>query len=318
MPTTSQYGTNSVLTGFVVDYKNYEYIAELVAPVVECEEGQNYYYKMGLSDNFDVYETIAGEDAAVSESKSRRAQTSFSVKDYAHSEFLPRRVQSAGDVLGIKDIDLIAQRVTEVVRRKQEIDAASILFATGNYSGMTSSPGTKWGTATMKQIVTDVNTALDALVAPSVQDRKIIVMGRAAWRSVSTNTNVLAAITPTKAAGQATREQLAEFLGVDEILVGMAKKNTATKVASDTLTMGDIWGDHALVCYRSQAPTQMGATGHAITFRTRVGGQAIGVYTYDDPDRGAHGGTKIKVALTQSVPQLVNNKAGYLLSAISA
>lgn len=318
MPTIAQYGTNSVLTGFVVDYKNFEYIAELVAPVAECQEGQFYYYELGISDNFDIYETIASADSAVSEAKARRTQRSFEVKDYAHSEFLPTRVRAAADVLGIPDVDLITQRVTEVVRRKQELDAAAVLFAAGSYTGMTSSPGTKWGTATVKEIVADVNTALDAMVAPSGADRKIMAMGRQAWRSLSTNANILAAITPTKAQGQATKEQIAEFCGLDEVVVGMARKNSATKVASDTLTMADIWGDNALVCYRSSNPSQMGATGHAVTFRTPVQGSAINVYVYDDPDRGAHGGTKIKVALTQSLPKIVNAKAGYLLTAISA
>jgi hypothetical protein len=317
MPRSSDYGAHAVLSGFAARYRNYAYIADEVSPIVEVDPAQGYYYEFGQSDDFDEYETEITEEGSVTESKSRRTQRSYSTLDFSHAEFLPVKAEEEGELLGFKDIDLVVERVTDVVLRKRDIYVAGEAFDTGNFSGMTSSPGTKWGTATVKQVVTDVNTAKDALVAPGSDDELVVVMGLAAWRTLSTNANILAAITPTKAAAQATLEQMAALLEVDRIVVGKGKKNTGAKVETDTVTRTNIWGDHALVCYRTKRPSVMGNTGHNVTFRKKVGGRGLNVYLIPE-HRGAHGGTLVKVSLTEKPFQVVNAQAGYLLSAISA
>lgn len=317
MPVSTSYGAHSVLSGFASRYKNFTYIADEAAPVVEVDPKQGYYYEFGQSDEFDEYETETSEEGSVTESKGRRTQKSYSTLDFSHAEFIPRHSQDEGDLLGIPEIDMAVERVTDVVLRKREIYVASQAFNTGNFTSMTSAPAVKWGTATVKQVVVDVNTAKDALVAPGSDDELIMIMGLQAWRSLSTNTNLLAAITPTMAMGQATLEQVAAFCEVDRIVVGKGKKNTATKVASDTVTRTAIWGDYALVCYKTKRPSSMGNTGHAVTFRKKVMGKSVNVYIIEE-HRGAHPGTKVKVSLTEKAFQQVNLQAGYLLSAISA
>jgi hypothetical protein len=318
MPLAAGYGTHSTLAGFAVRYRNFAYIADLVSPVVEVDANSQFYYKFGESDDFDEYETRTSEEGSVTESKSRRSQTSFTALDFAHSEFLPIKAREEADLLGVDDTQMVVERITDVVLRKREIAVAAELFKASNYTGMTATPGTKWGTATVKQITTDVNTGIDAMTGPAGGDRLILAMGLAAWRSLSTNANLLENIVPTKMAGQATPEQVAELLGVDEVVIGKAKRNTASKTETASPTRAAIWGDSALLCYRSAAPTVMGTTGHAVTFRRRVGGQAMAVYLIDEPRRGAHGGTLIKVAMTELPTQLVNAGQGYLLTAISA
>ena len=110
---------------------------------------------------------------------------------------------------------------------------------------------------------------------------------------------------------------IAELFQVDRVVIGKGKKNTATKVASDTVTRTAIWGDYALLHYKTKRPSVMGSTGHAVTFRKKVMGKAVNVYIIEE-HRGAHPGTKVKVSLTEKPFQQINLQAGYLLSAISA
>jgi hypothetical protein len=317
MPLATDYGAHSVLSGFAARYRNYSYIADEIAPVVEVDPTQGYYYTFGASDEFDEYETETSPEGSVTESKGRRARQSFATLDFSHAEFLPIHSEEEGDLLGFPEIDLAVERVADVVLRKREIYMASQAFNTTNFSGMTAAPGTKWGTATVKQIATDINTGLDAMVAPGSDDELVGVLGLAAWRTLSTNANVLANITPTKMAGQATPEMIAELFGLDRIVIGKAKKNTGVTVATDTVTRTNIWGDYMLLHYKTRRPSVMGSTGHAVAFRKKVMGKAVNVYVFDQ-HRGAHPGKLIKVSITEKPFTQVNTAAGYLLSAITA
>lgn len=93
------------------------------------------------------------------------------------------------------------------------------------------------------------------------------------------------------------RQQLAQLLEVEEVLVGSSWLNTAKK--GQTATLARIWGKHALLIYRNQmADTRNGLTfGITGEFGTRVAGQ--------EPDTmiGLRGGTRVRVG--ESLKELI-------------
>ena len=312
MPTSSQYGANSTLSGFAVRYNNKDYIADRISPVYEVDATSQYYYEFGQTEGFDDYEQDATDESSISESKGDRTQKSFTVSNYSHRENVSAMVLSEGELLGLPEIDIAVARVTDVVLRKRERRAAARLFSSANYAaGFFAAVVNKWGTATVKQITTDINTARDVMVGKG-NDKLQLTLGRQAWRSLSTNANILANVTPTKAVAQLTPEVVAELLQVDEIVYGEAKYTTKLK---DKTTKADIWGDNAVLNIITPKPSMM-ATGHNVTFRRKLNGKAVRAYVIPH-NEGPDGGTWIKVTMTEKTAHIVNDQAGYLFTAVS-
>lgn len=313
MPYSTDYQPNSTLSELVVTFPNFKGVADEIAPVLDCDARGMFYYETGASDDFDDWDDTGGDDDSVGETKSRRTRRSVDTIDITHSEFLPVVAEEEGQLIGLPEIDMVTQRVYGVVMRKREKRVATAATTAGNYN-YTGTPAVKWGTATVKQIQTDINTALDSLVAPEGCE-VVMLMGLQAWRSLSTNANVIAVVTPTKAATQLTEAQIAELFGVDRVVVGKMKTNT-TNVESDTPTRSNIWGDVAVIYYKTPKPTRA-SVGFAQTFRRKVYGRPINVYLLP-VHRGAHGGTLVKVSMTERPFQPMNKECAFLYTAVSA
>jgi len=311
MPTGAQYQANRTLSGFAIRYRNSKYIADEVSPVCEVESKSGFYYSFGETDDFDEYETEAGEEAAVSESKGKRQRNQFDTRPFAHKEFISAEVEEEGDLIGLPEIDLAVERVTDVVLRKREVAVATKLTTAANYpANMKLTVVNKWGTATVKQIVDVINDAKDAMVEEGFGLQ--LTLGRTVYRGLSTNANLIAAVVPTKAAAQLKIEQLAELLEVDKIVVGKAKRTTKVK-QKDTKTF--IWGNFAILHFINPKPSYMGSTGHNVTFRRKLKGLPLRTYLIPNLDKGSDGGTDIKVSMIDDYAHIVNDQAGYLFSA---
>lgn len=313
MPASIDYGANAVLSGIAVRFRNKSYIADRISPVLEVGPRSGIYYEMGQSDYFDEYEDETSDEGWVTESKSRRTPKTYTTVDFSHSEFLPELVEEEGALIGLPEIDLVVERVAEVVQRKREIFVATKLTTTGNYpSGFTAAVGTTWATATVKQIAADINAAKDAMCGKG-NGRYVMAMGLQAWRSLSTNTNVVANWVYTVALGQLMPEMVAQMFGLDEVIVGDADKNTAN-VGADSPTRARIWGNFAVIAIIDPNPS-MFTTYHNLTFRRKVRGLPISTYLIPEY-RGAHNGTLVKVSMTERPAQITNNQAAFLYTGI--
>lgn len=312
MPQGAEYQANRTLSGFAIRYRNSKYIADLVSPVVEVDSKSAFYYKFGETDDFDEYETDADEESAVSESKSKRVRAQYTTRPFSHKEYISSEVEEEGDLINLPEIDLAVERVTDVVLRKREVAVAAKLSAAANYPGMTLAVVNKWGTATVKQIVDVINDAKDAMVDEGMGMQ--LTLGRTVWRGLSTNANLIAAVTPTKAVAQLKEEVVAELLEVDRIVVGKAKKTTKIKQKA---TKTFIWGNVAILNYVNPRPSIVGTTGHNVTFRRKLKGMAMRTYLLPT-DKGSDGGTDIKVSFIDDYAHIVNDQAGYLFTAVVA
>lgn len=311
MPTGAQYQANRTLSGFAIRYRNSKYIADDVSPVCEVESKSGFYYSFGETDDFDEYETEAGEEGSVSESKGKRQRNQYDTRPFAHKEFLSAEAEEEGDLIGLPEIDLAVERVTDVVLRKREIYVANKLTTAANYpSDMKLTVTNKWGSATVKQITDVINDAKDAMVDEGFGLQ--LTMGRVAARALASNPNIIAAVVPTKAVAQLKLDQLAELLEVDKIVVGKAKKTTKVKQKT---TKTFIWGNFAILNFVNPKPSYMGSTGHNVTFRRKLKGLPLRTYLIPNMDKGSDGGTDIKVSMIDDVAHIVNDQAGYLFTA---
>ena len=129
--------------------------------------------------------------------------------------------------------------------------AAAALFASGTFTN--SSPGTKWGAAGADSIG-DIDTAADSVrQGTGVPKRQLTcVLGQEvanALRGGPELTNIATFANQDNGRGLGSDDALADALmrywGVGRVVIGGAVKNTANE--GQTVSGGDIWGDHCFV-----------------------------------------------------------------------
>lgn len=229
--------------------------------------------------------------------KSRPNQISFtgteetdSTEDYAYDDPIPQEDIDVNNIPGYDVRGKSVEFLSNLLELQHERRVASLVFSaatypTGNKVAHTSTA--QYSHADSKPL-DDLLLRLDTpLMRPNV-----MVIGQDAWRVLRQHPQMLAAIKATGAgrsatsgeAGTVSREQVAELLEIDQVLVGQGWVNTAAR--GQTATYARVWGKHIALIYRDvlagpQRGTTFGFTGQ---FGTRIAG------SIPDPHIGMRGG----------------------------
>ena len=117
-----------------------------------------------------------------------------------------------------------------------------------------------------------IQTRLDQIEDATGFRPNNILFGNQAWRDTSRNKNVIDKANKTGVTGaakDANLEQVKAILGVDKILVGMQKLNSAQEGISQSL--GNVWGDNIL-CYHAPQRASLDDPSYMYSFRWVVPG----------------------------------------------
>ena len=161
----------------------------------------------------------------------------------------------------------------------------------------------QWSDMDDSDPIDDILVGLDApLVRPNIG-----VFGNDVWSKLRVHPKIVKAVHGNSGdSGIAARRAVADLLELEDIYVGVARRNTAKKGQAAALSR--IWGKHAAFLYRDRnADTRGGLTfGLTAEWRSRT------VMTRPDPKRGGWGGQDVMVR--ESVKELaVADRAGYLV-----
>lgn len=311
------------LTPIAVEFQNDALVAEAFCNVVPVDLESDVYYEHAASEAFDVYDDNVEQDSVVPEVTSRVTERTYTVEDHGLREPVGKKRRMQAQAAGYDALARATNKVTNHVKLNHEIRAASVLTNTSNYlaanvmtAGAGSSPG-KWTNQTTGDPIRDLETMIDLLLGVGMGRIKIL-FGLTAWRNLSLHTKVLSAFQPTSATAVIQPEQIKQALGVDEVFIGRARKSTANKANQDEgFSNSRVWGDNVVIAV--QPPE--GAAGKevpafAYTFRQRVNGNLLNVYSYFQHERGGHGSDWIQVAM-DDVTKVVAKSYGAIITATS-
>jgi hypothetical protein len=139
--------------------------------------------------------------------------------------------------------EVAVMRAVDILLRGQEKRIADMLFNTGNLTS--ANVTTEWSTAASCTPRKDVNTAKQAMRAASGLMPNCIAMGLKVFENLllaSEITDALKYTNPIELGGlEAQKRIMAQYFGVDRILVGGAIYDSAKKNISKSLS--DIWND---------------------------------------------------------------------------
>jgi hypothetical protein len=171
---------------------------------------------------------------------------------------------------GVDAVHQAVEAIMYYVTLNREIRVANMVGDSDNYASgchTALSGDDMWSSDTSKPL-DDLLAALDVpLMRPN-----LMTISLPGWTRVRSHPNVIKAIKPTGSDGAVTKQQVIEYLEIDELLVGASRVNSARK--GQAVSLASCWGDFCALHFRSKAAnTKSGITwGMTVPKGTRIAG----------------------------------------------
>lgn len=303
------------LTNIATQYKNGDYIGDLVVPPTPVGHKKFTYKQYSKNERFTLPTSLVGRSGTPNEVDYGVTEATGTCADHGYEGFV------ANDDMDNAETPLSPMAdQAEFVRDKLMLDhekrVADFVFNASNYATANKIDiAGAWATLSTDAL-TQLEVGIDACLVPP----NVLVMGLPTWRKLARNEKILAAVKGTLApqqikspGGQTTPRvtipELAEYLGLDAVLIGKAFINTANE--GQAATFARVWdgtnagkGGAALLRVKAGGALRDIVWGANFTWK---GAQA---FTYQT-QRGARGGTMVRVTESHILTSVATD-VGYL------
>lgn len=254
MPGLNQVYRAPLLTDAMVRYRNDNFIAEQVFPVLPVTKEQDYIFvfdkenlRAPKNSQRGLYDRAERVDYGLSQvamptlvERALEQPVAWKVKNQAQDPLQPEISAT--------------NNLSEKLAIEKENALATYLANTSNVTQNVTLSGTsQWSDYTNSVPFSDIQTAADTILQNSTKKPNVAVMGRQVFSKLINHPNFVSRVQYTARADQATMANaLADLLGVDRVYIGTATQNTAAEGATDSL--GFIWGKHFWLMYVAPIP----------------------------------------------------------------
>jgi len=240
---------NATMANLSVQYANDDYIGDVLVPVLNVAKKSDSYFIYPKREGFEFPDDSISSTGEPNEITKSRAASSYTAIDRSLQEKIPVTELSNQDAPLDEFLDAQLM-VSEGLAFRREIRKALLLTTPGNFSGNTSTPGDTWNSTGGGDPVADIQLAIAALFRGPGASKLYGYCSLDVFNVLSRHL-AMRDLFKYVAPGLATPTMLAQFFGLDDIMVGAARKQTAN--ASQTASYSRIWGDHFGVCYAGGA-----------------------------------------------------------------
>lgn len=285
------------LTSIAIAYKNPDLslIADAVLPRVPVGKRSFGYIEYPAAEMYTVPDTRVGERSQVQQVEVTGKRDTSEVEDFGIA--IPLTKSDVDEApAGCDPKERATERATNIVLLDREIRVAKLVFDPAKYTAGVNKTTLVTATQWNKTDVDPLKALLTGLDAAYVRPNRLI-LGQEVWRTLSTHPAVVSAcLGNSGTSGVATKEKVAELLGLIEVLVGEGRVNNVKPGKTPQLVR--VWGKHALAVYTDRtADTSGGITfGFTAQYGTRVAGSK-------EVDMGLYGGTEVRSG--ESVRELI-------------
>lgn len=188
------------------------------------------------------------------------------------------------------------------------------IVTSGSNVGSFAAVASGWTDLTNSDPLGDVNTGIDNVFDSTGKRPNNVDFGEQAWRNFRRNTNVRNLINGVNnGGGFVSREQVANLLEVDRVLVGASFVNTAEEGQDEVLTT--MWGDTVLIHHTPAQPSRdVPSLGYSFRWNTpglpNMQAERHGM----DPKKKAE---EVEVGYYQD-EKIVGKEYGFLLEAVNS
>lgn len=250
------------LTNYSYEVAPADLISDVLAPVLPVTKDTGIFYKYGQED-FDV----SGTDVRAPGTESSIEQYSLTSSTYGplvdHSRKMKIPVEQQRNQMD--PLDAVRDATRKVVRRAKLFKEADLYSKISDTSVITqySTPTYTWDNFDNSDIASDFSAAFDQLMKTIQKDRSqlSVVLSYPVWTKMRHHPQIIEFFKyGNNGAPIITADMFREFLGVKEVLLANAVKNTSAEGASP-VTTDYIFGKDAWVMYRESSPSLYSVSG---------------------------------------------------------
>lgn len=254
MPSLNQVYRAPILTDAMVRFRNDEFIAEQVFPVLPVTKEQDYIFvfdkenlRAPKNSQRGLYDRAERVDYGLNQvamptlvERALEQPVSWKVKKQAQDPLQPEISAT--------------NNLTEKLAIEKEVALATYLANTANVTQNTTLSGTgQWSDYTNSHPLVAIQTGADVVLQNSLKRPNVAVMGRAVFSQLRNHPDILDRVKYTaRASQQEIANALADLFDVDRVFVGTASQNTAQE--GQTSTTAFIWGKHFWLMYVATIP----------------------------------------------------------------
>ena len=281
------------LTNVSVKYKNPQAIWRMVMPVTRVMKRSNKYSIFDKSNTYSVLDDSVSPHAMPNEIQWKVSEDNYSVEDRAFGMWVSNEEVENADA-PLRPLMNATESLTDRLELAQERRVAQLIMSSSTYvtSRVLNLTGEARWNGNAAHPITNV---LDVIERP-LMHANTLVFGHEAWTAFRQHISVLRAVKgynnsrDASVGGLATKDEVKALLGVDNILVGSCRYNSAKKGQTESFSY--VWGKSVAALYVNPGPLMP----NTITFGTTFVQSDRRVMRSFDPKPGVSGSHYIKAS----------------------
>jgi hypothetical protein len=300
---------DTLLATMSVMYRNDEYIGERIMPAVPVSKRSDKFAVYPKREGFAFPDDEIGHRASPNELDPTRNTDNYSVRDYGFKNYLDLETVQNQDAPLNEMVDVVEQ-INEGIAFKREKRILALVFTAGTYGSQTTTATTNWNDSTGGSIIADILAARSALWTGASPTRKVGFTTLSVWNTGVANNPALRDLFKYTQSGLATTTQIAQFFGLDDILVSQAREDTANSGQTASyarMATSDVFGIGAVAQRPSLRSLHFGST-------FRMAGDPF-TTEWPDPGIGKRGGIYARVSVSED-HKVVSADAAYFLTSL--
>ena len=250
-PRAADVHIDRAIQNVAIRYSNPGYVAEAVAPRVTVEKESDKYFTFTKGDWF---RDEADDDRQPGDRAPRGgfdiANENYALKEIAQASEVHDRIAANADN-PLRPYEDASEWASQMVNLRKERRCSSTLFASGAW-GTDKTVANQWSDFINSDPASDTAEGKDAVLQETGQVPNRLLIGQNVFRYLRQHPDGLDRFKHTQT-GIMTREMVAQWLDVEQIIVGNAVVNTSKKGAADSMSF--VWGDNALLMYVTTSPS---------------------------------------------------------------
>lgn len=302
--------SSKTLTSMSLQYANDEYIGDRLMPILNAgSQPTGSYFVYDKRSRLAYPDDTVSDRGIPNEIDDSRSTASFLCKDRGFTNSISKKVVDAADAPLDEMMDL-TEAINEGMALKREQRQATVLTTAGNFGSNTGavSAANRWDTAAGGDPIKDIQTAKAALWSGRGPGVLRGYCSRAVWDVLARHPRILDLFKFSGSnPGLATPQMLASWFGLETILVGDARADTAN--AGQTASYSRIWSDvFGIVRVATRPSIRNAAFGY--TFRLNGAPKS---FQWFDGRAGYDGRWFAKVTVSDD-EKVVASDTGYLIT----
>jgi hypothetical protein len=242
MPIKSQLHEDRLLSNLSVQYKNPDYIADKVAPMVKVQNDTDKYRV--YSRDFRLPETIRRDGAEARSHDFAVSTASYILEEHALKSLVTDRAARNYDLASLQAD--VTEDLTDAIMLRKEKTVADLFTSTNFSLNVSLATANQFSlNTTTSNPITYFDTACTTVLANSGYLPNKAVMERSVMLNQKNHTSIAERV--KYVSSEITKNTLAALYDIPEILIGVAQIDSAAEGVTDSI--GNIWPDNIGVMY---------------------------------------------------------------------